>query len=671
MKKVITTVTILLLATCVNEIFAQGQTRFWYFGKRAGLDFSTNPPTLLGNGAQNNGDVDEGHSTISDANGNLLFYTNGMNIWNRNHVTMPNGTGLQGHWSSTQCATVFPVPGSTTQYYLITSPVTGSTNQYRWNIIDLTLNSGLGDIRTPVASNKNQVLPSCPTYVMEALTSVPHSNGTDIWVIGHTADDPSTTGTNEGGSFLVWRVSSSGITFNGTYTLGYAYPQNAGVSRGIGIMKSNSCFTRLAISYYNESSRFEMFSFNNSTGVVGNMPAPINAPLVLTQFRNASGTMVAIGSFAYGIEFSPNGRYLYGTISGETGSKNIIQYDLQAGTGSNADIQNSCFRLTPASPAGVRYGMLQLGPDGRIYHTLHQWNAIGAGGYCQVGAILSPNSGGAASNYNESYLIWPGTFTGVGSTMGLPSFHKGFLAGSANIKSPTVANLEEVCVGEPVSFDADYIGTATNFKWDINKNISPGYEYNGPGFSSTPDITYSTAGIYDVELVVTDNCGYDVTAISKIKVNPVINPTGSVTCNPPTVTLTATSALSNASHKYVWFRNASGTGNAIGEGSPIVVNFGTNNTGSFWLQEVGSATTSSTSGSVSNITTPEAAAQNSSTARITTLNVTQTLTLNSFQFRAEGCWGCTGDLMANYIVTIKNPSGTVIWTGNVTNYNIN
>ena len=291
------------------EIFSQGESRFWYFGRKAGLDFSTNPPTMLGNGAQNYGDVDEGHATISDKNGNLLFYTNGMTIWNRNHAPMPNGTGLMGHWSSTQCATIFPVPGSSTQYYVITSPVTGSTDRYRWNIIDMTLNGGLGDIKTPVANNKNQILPSCPTYVMEALTSVPHANGTDIWVIGHTADDPSTGSINEGGSFLVWLVTSSGITFSASYTLGYAYPQNAGVSRGIGIMKSNSCFTRLAISYYNESSRFEVFSFNNSTGAVGNMPAPINAPLVLTQFRDASGNMVPISQYAYGVEFSPNGRF--------------------------------------------------------------------------------------------------------------------------------------------------------------------------------------------------------------------------------------------------------------------------------------------------------------------------------------------------------------------------
>ncbi|MBK7107739.1 MAG: hypothetical protein IPH61_00930 [Bacteroidetes bacterium] len=37
----------------------------------------------------------EAMATISDSSGNLLFYTNGQNVWNKEQELMPNGTGLE------------------------------------------------------------------------------------------------------------------------------------------------------------------------------------------------------------------------------------------------------------------------------------------------------------------------------------------------------------------------------------------------------------------------------------------------------------------------------------------------------------------------------------------------------------------------------------------------
>ena len=62
----------------------------WYFGAYAGLTFNTNPPTALTNGSLLS---EEGCATMSDAQGNLLFYTDGQTVYNKNHLAMPNGTG--------------------------------------------------------------------------------------------------------------------------------------------------------------------------------------------------------------------------------------------------------------------------------------------------------------------------------------------------------------------------------------------------------------------------------------------------------------------------------------------------------------------------------------------------------------------------------------------------
>ena len=87
----------------VIGIHSQNETKKWYFGNQAGLDFMTSPPTILTNGVIN---TVEGCATISDAAGNLLFYTDGITVYNKNHVVMANGTGLNGNSSSTQSAII-------------------------------------------------------------------------------------------------------------------------------------------------------------------------------------------------------------------------------------------------------------------------------------------------------------------------------------------------------------------------------------------------------------------------------------------------------------------------------------------------------------------------------------------------------------------------------------
>lgn len=68
----------------VNAQFANN----WYFGANAGLNFNTVPPTPPSVGTTSNVD---NSSAISDVNGNLLFYTDGMKVWNSNNLVMPNG----------------------------------------------------------------------------------------------------------------------------------------------------------------------------------------------------------------------------------------------------------------------------------------------------------------------------------------------------------------------------------------------------------------------------------------------------------------------------------------------------------------------------------------------------------------------------------------------------
>ena len=79
MKKII----ILTFLFFTSVVFSQQEESNWYFGENSGIKFHPNGSvTALLDGQLN---TKEGCATISDGSGNLLFYTDGSTIWNKNH----------------------------------------------------------------------------------------------------------------------------------------------------------------------------------------------------------------------------------------------------------------------------------------------------------------------------------------------------------------------------------------------------------------------------------------------------------------------------------------------------------------------------------------------------------------------------------------------------------
>ena len=105
-----------------SSLFAQKEGNIWYFGKNLGLDFNNNPPTLLTNGKI---DTDEGCSSISDKEGHLLLYTDGIKVWNKNHKIIEGADDLHGHPSSTQSGIIVQKPKSESIYIVFTVDARG------------------------------------------------------------------------------------------------------------------------------------------------------------------------------------------------------------------------------------------------------------------------------------------------------------------------------------------------------------------------------------------------------------------------------------------------------------------------------------------------------------------------------------------------------------------
>lgn len=377
------TLTVLLLASFSSH--AQKQYNQWYFGYGAALNFNSGSPVPLLNNAIT---TDEGGASISDSAGNLLFYTNGEVVMNRLHQQMPNGSGLGGHFSSTQSALIVPFPDDNSLYYVFTVPAqityfTGGNAGFCYSIIDMQLNGGLGDVTT-----RNVLLTDS---VMEKLTAIRHHNGKDVWVVVHKWNSD---------AYYAYLITCDVIQAPVVSNAGRIMTDviAADFHASLGCMKISPAGKKIASTWsifdpqFTGTSYMDILDFNNETGEISN-PVSITHQNVDDDIRG------------YGVSFSPAGTKLYlseyGLVNG-IGFGRVLQFDMLS-----ANI--------PASETQVGYafnafGTMQIAPDGMIY--------IAREGFLTyLSRIQNPEASGTACGFDE-----PGVSLGLKpSTWGLPN----------------------------------------------------------------------------------------------------------------------------------------------------------------------------------------------------------------------------------------------------------
>ncbi|NII29560.1 T9SS type B sorting domain-containing protein [Pseudoflavitalea sp. X16] len=395
----------------------------------------------------------EGVSSISDkATGQLLFYSEGTTVWNRNHAIMPNGTGLQGDYSSTQSSIIVPNPGNPNQYYLFT---TALSQGVRYSVIDMTLAGGLGDV---IAATKNTSLIT-PAASSEKLIAVQHCNKTDFWVITHTLNS---------NTFYVYLVNATGVQAPVTYNIGYSIG-NAVYWEGAGYLKFSPDGSKLVhvIGPANTGalSRAEILSFNNKTGIV-------SGPVTVLDNLNSP----------YGAEFSQSNKYLY--IS-ELLGKRLLQYDLTA-----PNINASQYTIT--NSANLLFGALQLGPDNKIYVSAENGYNIG---YGYLGVINNPEASGAGCGYIQDAI----NLNGKATLIGLPTFNATYLQ-----KDTASVQLSGSCAGIGITFSLTNTNNADSVKWSFGDASDSSMLLN-------PVHTYATPAVYNTRVVIYRSCNVNDT----------------------------------------------------------------------------------------------------------------------------------------------------------------
>ncbi len=447
---------------------AQREANVWYFGDSAGVSFNSEYAIPLLDG---NFDTWEGVATICDTKGQLLFYTEGTTVWNRNHERMPNGYGLLGHYSSTESGIIVPKPNDPNLYYLFTVDWEAHTNGLRYSEIDMSRDGGLGD----VTYRKNILL---QTPVPEKITAVLHQNQTDIWVIAH--------GWNNN-IFYAYLVTEAGInTVPVESAVGTSHiPLGGDNFNTLGYMRASPDGRKVALALM-ETRIFEIYDFDNATGKLSN---PVTIP---TYFL-----------FPYGVEFSPDGSKLY-TSSG-TG---IHQINLQAGNAS--EIIQSFTEIGQAPDSKYTFGALQLAPDGRIYIAHDQQEYLAT--------IENPNASVASCDFQlQGFYLG-----GKRSRLGLPNFIQSYFI-------PPEIQVSNNCLNSDTQFSiADPTGIISQ-TWEFGDFASP----NNSSTELAPTHSYSAVGLYKITLTVT-HAGGTAVFYRQVKINelPVIRSIGDTSICP-------------------------------------------------------------------------------------------------------------------------------------------
>lgn len=171
MKKFITIGFCIILSHLVLQ--AQNQANTWYFRYKNGLDFNSGAPVLLNNCPNPVWRT----ACISDTNGNLLFFEDSRNIYNKSLEIMQGGEGLLGGFDTQQPTVIVPHPGNTNLYYVFTVGSYLAPYGLLYSVVNINMNTGNGSViekNVPVANG---------TWARQKVTAVKHSNNIDWWII--------------------------------------------------------------------------------------------------------------------------------------------------------------------------------------------------------------------------------------------------------------------------------------------------------------------------------------------------------------------------------------------------------------------------------------------------------------------------------------------------------
>ena len=439
---------LILFILCPYLLLAQGEFDQWRFGYNAGIDFSAGYPVVVSSGVSISSP--EAAASVSDCDGDLLFYTDGLDVWAKNNNRMQNGYDLRGvgaAYPSSQGTLIVKRPQSSSIYYIFTSSDIFGVN---YSIVNMAANGGLGSV---IQKNIN-----LSNGLTQKLGVTYHGNGKDIWVITHYENSDVyeaflVTQTGIGGSSV---KSSTGPKFTSSH----------------GDIKFNQSGTKIA-AVVQDQDLITLADFNKNTGKVSN-----------------SYGVIGDIKHPHGCEFSPDDSKMYVSAWDVLSSGGVFQFN----TFSSISNSSSLVSSVKVSGSYTPNGSLQLAPDGKIYIS----NDGGFSGNSYLGIINFPNNSAGSIGFNDR-----GINLGSGSSSWeLPNVTL------TNKDLPVSKSIlsSQFCFGDSTLFLLSNNSGLVEVLWDFddpNSGIS--------NFSSilSPHHIFSEPGVYTINVKVTNVCNIE------------------------------------------------------------------------------------------------------------------------------------------------------------------
>jgi hypothetical protein len=525
--------------------FAQLENTNWCFGVHAKVIFNplnpTAPPTASSCAINNNpagASYSGSGSSVSDANGQLLFYTDALSIWDKNDNEMPGGTQLFGttdQIAGKNNSVIVAKPDHPGVYYVfaISTFVTGAPAYGRGGVHYTVVNTNLAGSPGPSAPNgdviaglKNIALNNennipldfdygsntgLRTYTTKIATTL-HADGDKVWVTIFTQYNQ--TGISELHA-LNYLVTANGFYDGTTY-----YPDGTNPKPVTSLALDNTIYNETTSSVYGEikispdrqhladiaGNCVLLYNFNDQTGVIG-----YDKTVFLGGAGNPWGTYCTNG-----VEFSPDNNFLYFTSgdnifqNGFSGTSNkskkyvrIFQYALSKNTteqigqieivdsSQGGPIDHIVTPLPVTYPCG-----LQIGIDNKIYACV-SYPTIGELYY--LGIIQQPNVPSTGCQFIITGLhLQAGTY----HLLTLPHWvHKPIMhiwpkiyesQESNGIKLDNTGNLFSVSAGINMANNVNHYGAITNVygTYSVQYNTTTGIS-NWFGSGLFPTFSFS------------------------------------------------------------------------------------------------------------------------------------------------------------------------------------
>ncbi|HEY1047903.1 MAG TPA: T9SS type A sorting domain-containing protein [Bacteroidia bacterium] len=453
MRLIITLIFFFNWANSFSQYKPNKATLKWYFPKNAGLDFSGDTVKFL-NGSQIG--PSESSSIICDSTGNILFYTDGIKLWNKYNAIVKNsnniGFGLSNVTNtSRQGAILLKHPENDSLVFLFCSDYQGRSGGLTYSIINTHANKDSAEVIAKKIKLTNEI--------NEPITAVNHQNGRDIWIVCHGFKND---------YLQAFLLTKYGVTKCPVSTqIGTLHTGQFGDGGSAQVGMKFSPNGKYIVTEQRAQWRNEVFRFNQENGLF---------------YDTVYSKEVDLCAFT---SFSPNNKLLY-FVYYDTG---LVQFDIE---------QNKrTYLYKPNLLPNQLLREIQLGPDGKIYGVIYQGR--------DILVINKPNVPGVGCDIQLKKNILS---AGLGGDQALPNFNQSyFYTPSSDYQ------YEMNCYNNTISFKAyDTIG-ATGYTWNIykpNGNLEASYS------NKQINHAFADTGIYKV-VFVADNGSMKDTVTKSIR----------------------------------------------------------------------------------------------------------------------------------------------------------